>query len=182
MRYRRWCILVSKLLVPILLLVIYVGCGRDSKEVDGVNDPRNPLVENRKWSQLHQWVEKKEIHKVRKLLKEDKVNPNVGAVEPELRKKTPLHIAVENKDLAMIKLLIEYKANVNAKDTTGLMPIHIAIKLQDKKIVGYLLEQDIDLNQESFFVHTPLEYAKKEGTPEIVEQIEVKLRSKSSNK
>ena len=40
--------------------------------------------------------------------------------------RTPFHLATENGDLAIIKLLVGHKADVNTNDANGWGPVHFA--------------------------------------------------------
>jgi ankyrin repeat protein len=53
---------------------------------------------------------------------------------------TPLHYAVRNKSLQLVKLLIEHKAPANIKNTDGLTPKDLAVKNNDTRILKYFTE------------------------------------------
>lgn len=52
---------------------------------------------------------------------------------------TPLHSAVSNDEFGVVKALIEYGADVNARDATGVRPLNIATKRDFGDIVQWLL-------------------------------------------
>jgi ankyrin repeat protein len=51
-----------------------------------------------------------------------------------------LHVAVSNKSASIVKLLIDNKADVKAKDQFGLTPLVYALKGRDTEIVHLLKE------------------------------------------
>ncbi|XP_008205448.1 putative ankyrin repeat protein RF_0381 isoform X2 [Nasonia vitripennis] len=59
---------------------------------------------------------------------------------------TALHIAVKNKDEKMIKLLLEYNSNVNAKEDHYRTPLHIASVSHCPDIAKILLNAGADIN------------------------------------
>lgn len=66
---------------------------------------------------------------------------------------TPLHYAVYSGNLAVVKLLVENGADVNATDYCGYAPIHVAVDfLHDQEgadILQYLIDQGADLTVET---------------------------------
>lgn len=52
-------------------------------------------------------------------------------------KQTPLHIAVEIKDLALIQILVENGADGYIKNIDGNSPIDIAIAERSQELVNY---------------------------------------------
>ena len=79
-----------------------------------------------------------------------KCNAYVGHINDE--KCTPLHLAVKNKSwkvsdrLKAMKILLEYGANVNAKDSELDTPLFCAINIGNIEMIKLLLEYDIDIN------------------------------------
>lgn len=47
----------------------------------------------------------------------------------------PLHVAVKMKHLKMIQDLMQYSANINARDKFGWTPLHIALRIGNLEIV-----------------------------------------------
>ena len=54
----------------------------------------------------------------------------------------PLHIAAENGNFEIVKLLIDYKADVLAKDGNGFTPMDIA-EQQDHFMIMKILKQAV---------------------------------------
>ena len=62
---------------------------------------------------------------------------------------TLLHIAVENSQLEIVKVLLKYNANVNAKDHLNYTPLHLAAignSKWNKEIICILLEKGAQIN------------------------------------
>lgn len=71
---------------------------------------------------------------IKKLLKRDRML----VLERNDRLQTPLHIAIENKKIKVIPLLLKHFASVDTKDISGQSAMDMAIALGDKDLV-YLL-------------------------------------------
>mmetsp|Transcript_70558 Transcript_70558/g.169052 ORF Transcript_70558/g.169052 Transcript_70558/m.169052 type:complete len:377 (+) Transcript_70558:108-1238(+) len=74
---------------------------------------------------------------------------------------TPLHIAVENGDLQMMRVLLEGGASPEARNTTfgGDRPIHIALRRQDIAALELLLEHGAKVDVANAAGMTPLHIA-----------------------
>ena len=81
-----------------------------------------------------------------------KVLMNYGADinKCNLYDKTPLHYAVENNNLDMVKFLVEKGANINAKTNAGFTALDIAKNYKLNDLIEYLelLEQKNDIENE----------------------------------
>jgi len=73
---------------------------------------------------------------------------------------SPLH---QVKDDAVCDLLLQWKANVNAKDGWGYTPLHIAAKDGHKLVVQNLLSHGARLNTPDDMKRTPLHLAAQAG-------------------
>jgi ankyrin repeat protein len=73
---------------------------------------------------------------------------------------TPLHMAAHDGSRDIAKLLITYKAEVNARNDIGWTPLHEAADRCYKDMVKLLLANKADINaKEDLFKHTPLHRA-----------------------
>jgi ankyrin repeat protein len=93
-------------------------------------------------------------------LHEAVLNSSLNHVENLLRKKdsitekdrggrTPLHVAVSCRSPKIIKLLLEYGADVSSVDTLlGLSPVQYAIKMDDWEMLSLLMEKRPDIREE----------------------------------
>jgi ankyrin repeat protein len=68
----------------------------------------------------------------------------------------------------VINILLEKKADINAKNKVGDTPIHIATRKGNKEIVSVLLEQKADINAKNKVGDTPIHIATRKGNKEIV--------------
>ncbi|XP_076285931.1 transient receptor potential cation channel subfamily A member 1-like [Lasioglossum baleicum] len=78
-----------------------------------------------------------------------------------------LHMAVKTKQVQMVKLLINYGANVNVKDSQGETPIVNAIQNRDKKMIELLLTNGVDIKEDPKVLRAAVE----NGNLKIVEDI-----------
>jgi ankyrin repeat protein len=88
---------------------------------------------------------------------------------------TALHVAVNRGNTEAVKLLLDYRANVNAKCPSthggweGWTPFHVACRKGNLDIVGLLLAHVADVNAKSDKGDTPLSLARKNQHAEVVE-------------
>jgi ankyrin repeat protein len=85
---------------------------------------------------------------------------------------TPLHAAVAGKQPALVGLLLEHGADVDAADSLGWTPLNHAAHEGVAEIVESLLRHGADPTIPSDDGRTPLETALSEGHPELVRYFE----------
>ncbi|XP_037482573.1 acyl-CoA-binding domain-containing protein 4-like [Triticum dicoccoides] len=61
------------------------------------------------------------------------------------RKRTPLHLAVDNGHLGAVELLVSSNADVNAQDNQGQTPLHYAVRREKEDIAQLLVKHHADL-------------------------------------
>ena len=64
---------------------------------------------------------------------------NMGAVETENRKSTPLHNTADSNHVAVMEVLIAAGADINAQDSDGNTPSHIALENKHKEAARVLI-------------------------------------------
>lgn len=72
---------------------------------------------------------------------------------------SPLTLAIKNKDLEKIKILLKARYNLNSKigdDYEYSFPIHCAAKYKDPEIIKLLLAEKADVNAKSSIEETPV--------------------------
>lgn len=83
---------------------------------------------------------------------------------------TPLHVAARtNLDDSFAKLLINHKANINAKNSSGSTPLHIAANRGNTAIVKLLIDHKANVNEQNNAGQTPLDRAIKNDYSEIIQ-------------
>ncbi len=85
-----------------------------------------------------------------------------------IRGQTPLHFAIKDENLDMIRLLIKYKADLELKDNYKETALNCAVRTGNIEIVKYILEQGVDVNTQASDSSTPLAYAIQQGDIESV--------------
>ncbi|KAH9034285.1 ankyrin repeat-containing domain protein [Lactarius hengduanensis] len=79
----------------------------------------------------------------------------------------PLHLALEEKHLEIIQLLIEHGSwGVNARDRSGSMPLHLALSLGSTKAVEVFIRRGADVNARDGGHQTPLQLSLSSGCTE----------------
>lgn len=72
---------------------------------------------------------------------------------------TALHLACESAHVECVKLLIEHKANIHAKNMKFQVPIHMAAKSQSVDCIDLLVKAGADVNARDMDDRTPLHSA-----------------------
>ncbi|KAH7664017.1 Arf-GAP with coiled-coil ANK repeat and PH domain-containing protein [Dioscorea alata] len=75
-----------------------------------------------------------------------------------------LHLACHTADVAMVELLLQYGANVNAPDLQGRTPLHHCIIKGKLAFAKVLLSRGADPHDCDMYGKTPLQYAVEAGT------------------
>ena len=110
-----------------------------------------------------------------KILREHCADPNVRG----FRDGSPLHSAAYYGDLRMVRILLEYQADVNAPGEVGQTPLQFLSNnysaLVDRPQVSqlhhvsrFLLEHGADINARSDNLFTPLHMAARHGRVEVI--------------
>lgn len=98
--------------------------------------------------------------------------------------KTPLHIACQNNNKDIIRLLLKYGANIDEQDIDLNTPLHIACQNNQHDIVNILLENKANINAKNKESWTPLHIVCKQGNTLIAEELlrneaNIRLKTKS---
>ena len=97
----------------------------------------------------------------------------------------PLHIAIKNENLGIVKLLIIYGADINYK-CDGKMPIEVAIRTGNKQIVKYLLDRCAKIEYYEWTIaglgKSMIQIAKEMGNDDIASMLEDHLSKKNKVK
>jgi ankyrin repeat protein len=91
----------------------------------------------------------------------DKFNANIGATN--MRGKTALHLAAENNRTAIVKLLLDNKADPAARSDGGWTALHNAADKGHEEIVKLILEKTRNVNAETSSGMTALHWAAQNG-------------------
>lgn len=81
---------------------------------------------------------------------------------------TALHEAASRGQVALVQLLLDYGANVNARSREGLTPLHNATLCNHVEVVRLLLKHDADPTLAPANGLTPLHWAVMRNYPEII--------------
>lgn len=89
----------------------------------------------------------------------------------DINKTSPLHTACLFENAEAVRILLENKSDVSAKDELGIQPIHIAAENGDETIIQYLLDYGADIQAEDEWKATPLHYSASDGNSETTKAL-----------
>ncbi len=72
---------------------------------------------------------------------------------------TALHEAAANGDMSLVRLLLDYGANPNARSSSGITPLHLAVQFRRHGVIAYLLAHGANVNAALSNGQTPLHWA-----------------------
>ena len=107
------------------------------------------------------------LKEVKELLQSN-ANIEVHPMQRFFDKQTPLHYASEYGHRDIVDLLLEQKADIEAKNFFQTTPLHLAAKGGHRDIVDLLLEQKADIEAKDRHQGTPLHYASYSDQKEVV--------------
>ena len=119
-------------------------------------------------AEIHQAAYHGDLNKVRELLQK--------GVKPDERDSfggTALHAAMFQKNMEIVKLLLQYHFDINAQGTqNGYTPLHDAVWTNNMEALKLLLGEGAKTNLKGRDGLTPYGKAKKEGKTDIVKYLE----------
>ena len=80
-----------------------------------------------------------------------------------------LGAACRTGHVGVVRLLLEYEAEVNRRDTDLIPPLHLAATAGHEVVVQLLLQYEAELERQDSTVGTPLHYAARWGQEKVVE-------------
>jgi tankyrase len=104
-----------------------------------------------------------DLGKVKKLV----TTHNVNAKDTAGRKSSPLHFAAGFGRKDVVEYLLQFGANVHARDDGGLIPLHNACSFGHAEVVQLLLKHGADANSRDNWNYTPLHEAAIKGKIDV---------------
>ena len=120
---------------------------------------------------LHNWCKDGKIKKVREFIDTCKDLPLRLAYRRGVFGYTPLHEAVSNGHLDIVKLLLRYDADINSSANGGFTPLHLAASSGHVNCVRVLLDNGADITSTDEYGRTPTQTAElssKHGTLKVL--------------
>ncbi|XP_030576677.1 NF-kappa-B inhibitor epsilon [Archocentrus centrarchus] len=124
-----------------------------------------PVLETQNWRGLgcFHLAALNRQHEIMKLLIKKGADLNI---QEGTSGKTPLHLAVELRDITSVKLLLSKGANVDAAMFNGCTPLHLAVGRQDATIANLLCQNGADTMLRNMEDETALDLA--DGNDDIL--------------
>ncbi|NOR46379.1 MAG: hypothetical protein GQ534_12410 [Candidatus Delongbacteria bacterium] len=142
-----------------------------------------PIVSLASVTDLKEAIDQDDLIKVKIIIKADK-----ALLEQKINEYfTPLNYAAVNSKTEIAKFLIDFGADLNAKDKEGSSPLHNSAAKSNYDISKYLIDKGADVNFKDMNDVTPLHFACMSGNLEIVKYMvkkgaEVNAVSKAGNR
>ena len=95
----------------------------------------------------------------------------IGSVDVKFKNYSLAHIACKNKDLEMMKLLVEFKVNIEAEEKQKMTPIYFAADQDDQEMLDYLIEIGANVNHLDTRNRTPVYYVTEISKPSIIKTL-----------
>lgn len=112
--------------------------------------PGRPRKHDPLADEINQAIRHSNFTHVKSLITEDVVNIRDG------EGRTPLFEAVIEDQLPIIKLLIEWGADINHQDRSGLTPLHFAVQNKSEDVIAFLLSIGANANLQDIYGNGPL--------------------------
>ena len=123
---------------------------------------------------LYQAVVRRDTVGVRQALN-SQADPNYVKATGPWMKASVLTTAVNNRDVAVVKMLLARHADVNWKDGFKTTPLMYAAALGNKELVVALLEAGADVSASDGTGNTVLSAAEESKNKEVIQLIQAKL-------
>jgi ankyrin repeat protein len=123
---------------------------------------------------LYQAVVRHDTAGVRQALG-SQADPNYVKATGPWMKASALTTAVNNRDIAVVKMLLAYHADVNWKDGFKTTPLMYAAALGNKELVLVLLQAGADVGTSDGTGNTVFSAAKESKNQEVIQLIQDKL-------
>ncbi len=94
---------------------------------------------------------------------------NVKDVNSKSGYGTPLMAATVKRNVELVKLLLEYKANPNAVDQNGSTALHFSVIFSYEEIIKLLMAAKADITLKDNRGNSPLDYANITGNEKITQ-------------
>lgn len=131
----------------------------------------NPNIRDKKGDSCLIKASSKGHTDVMRVLLDARINPNEIRI-PNIDATTPIIAAAAEDRIEAIKLLIKYKADINARNHNGDSALSIAASLGRIQAIRLLIVSGANLNNVSLFGLTPLNHAEENGFKEIVLELQ----------
>ena len=123
---------------------------------------------------LYQAIVRRDTVGVRQALN-SQADPNYVKATGPWMKASMLTTAVNNRDIAAVKMLLAHHADVNWKDGFKTTPLMYAAALGNKELVLALLEAGADVSASDGTGNTVLSAAREGKNQEVIQLIQAKL-------
>ncbi|WP_353279746.1 ankyrin repeat domain-containing protein [Wolbachia endosymbiont (group B) of Xanthorhoe designata] len=140
---------------------------QNEKYKQDLNDEKESKRLEKNANELFLALQNKNLKKAERLIKK-----GVNVYARDKVNRTFLHWSVENGHVDIVKLLLDYGADVNAQlagKYSGVTPLHFAVLGHHTNIVKYLLDYGADVNVKAKKGITPLVFALKFGHSKVVD-------------
>ena len=91
-------------------------------------------------------------------------------MDAKVQDKTALHVAVNRGNVDMVRLLLDYKANVNMQDEDGDRPLHLCAFSSEPEVAALLIQHGANPNLMNHRGATAMIIAAAKGNSRMVKE------------
>lgn len=143
----------------LILLDLLVMCQKDTTVLEYLEDQIRNVFEISKLYEdgrgfIYYAITRGWTEVARKLLQ---LNAGISR-QADTKGLTPLHYACRMGNFEMVKLLVEFGADIHASDEFGNTPLHSALMFHKSEVAVFLVSRGVDKNHENNYGVRPLDY------------------------
>lgn len=101
------------------------------------------LKPNSDWIEFHFQITKCNVEEIKRTLQQH-TEPSVLAKSADGSQRTPLHLAAQRGDVQLANILLDFGADINAKDSQPSSVLDLAVANKHIDFVAFLLERGVD--------------------------------------
>jgi ankyrin repeat protein len=142
-------------------------------DMNNIDDEDNNQWKEKKsdYSQIYKAIKNNCLEKIKEIINNDTSELNKHYENENLEHETPLITAVKHKNIEIVKLLLEYKPDMDLQNDEGFTAFHIAVDMNLPKIIKLLINHTQDFSITDYNDYTILNSACVNENIEVIKYI-----------